>query len=209
MPWAPDYVALEAQREYVRIRSDADDLDDDEIQGKISAASRAVDRECLRQFGKTDATEARYYRPRWSKTRSGWLVAVDDVPSAVGLQVHLDTVGDGSYATQVTGYVLRPANAAAAGRPWEGLLIKLPQPFRVSGVVDEVRVTAPAFGWASLPATVVEATKLQASRFLARRDAPFGVAGNPEQGSELRLLAKVDADVSVMLRSYRRRVRLR
>lgn len=209
MPWAPDYVTLEELREYVRIHGEADDVDDEEILDAAAGASRAIDQECLRQFGKTDASEARYYRARYSKTRTGWLVATDDIPSAVGLQVHLDTAGDASYATEVTGYVLRPTNAPSRGKPWEGLLIGLPRPYQVTGAVNEVRVTAPVFGWASQPRTITLAAKMQGSRFLARRDAPFGVAGNPEQGSELRLLARVDPDVAVMLNGYRRRVRMR
>jgi hypothetical protein len=46
---------------------------------------------------------------------------------------------------------------------------------------------------------VEQATLLQASRFHARRFSPYGVAGSPELGSELRLLAKLDADVELAL----------
>jgi len=48
------------------------------------------------------------------------------------------------------------------------------------------------------------ATVLQANRLLKRRHAPFGVAGSPELGSELRLLARVDPDVAVSLRGLGR-----
>ena len=51
-----------------------------------------------------------------------------------------------------------------------------------------------------------EATLLQASRLAARRDSPFGVAGSPDAGSEMRLLARVDPDVAVALEPYRRRI---
>jgi hypothetical protein len=43
---------------------------------------------------------------------------------------------------------------------------------------------------------------LQASRFYARRDSPYGVAGSPDLGSEVRLLSKVDPDVAVSLADY-------
>jgi hypothetical protein len=48
------------------------------------------------------------------------------------------------------------------------------------------------------------ATLLQGGRLYTRRSALFGIAGSPESGSEMRLLSKVDPDVAVMLRGYRR-----
>lgn len=211
MPWAPDYVDLAEFREYVRIHVDADDTDDSELLDAMAGAFRAVDDECQRQFGKTDAPEVRYYVPRWSKTRRGWLVACDDVPTTVGLTVHLDSAQDGTFATAVTGYLMRPANAPLRGKPYEGLLFVAPAGVVVRGSADEVRLSAGTggFGWSAVPRTVKLASKMQGSRLLSRRDAPFGVAGNPEQGSELRLLAKVDPDVAVVLKGYRRRVKLR
>lgn len=209
MPWAPDYITDAEMRDYVRIEGDADDFDDAQIRDAVAGASRAVDAECQRQFGRTDAPEARYYVPRWSKTRRGWLVAADDMTGSAAVTVALDSAMDGTFATALATVLLRPANAPARGRPWEGLLFTAPAGVTVRGLADEVRVTT-VFGWpVAAPQTVVLATKMQGSRFLARRDAPFGVAGNPEQGSELRLLAKVDPDVAVMLKGYRRRVRLR
>ena len=35
-----------------------------------------------------------------------------------------------------------------------------------------------------------------------RKGSPYGIAGSPDLGSELRLLAKLDADVAVLLRSF-------
>jgi hypothetical protein len=211
VPWAPDYVDLAEFREYVRIHVDADDTDDSELEDAMEGAFRAVDGECQRQFGKTDNAEARYYVPRWSKTRRLWLVATDDIPTSVGLTVHLDTAQDGTFVTAVTSYLLRPSNSDKRGKPWEGLAFAAPAGAIVRGSTDEVRLSAAAggFGWTAVPRTVTLASKMQGSRFLSRRDAPFGVAGNLEQGSELRLLAKVDPDVAVMLKDYRRRVKLR
>jgi hypothetical protein len=53
-----------------------------------------------------------------------------------------------------------------------------------------------------VPSAVKQACLIQASRFFTRRYAPFGVAGSPESGSEMRLLAKVDPDVAVILGPY-------
>jgi hypothetical protein len=200
--WAPDYVTADELADYLRIK---DDLDDVELAEACSGASRAVDEHCHRQFGKVDAPEVRYYTARWSKTRQGWLVPVDDFQTAAGLSVTLDLLGDGSYSSTVdlTYYVKLPINAARKGRPWEALLIKYVSPIKPNQASAEVGVLA-TWGWTDVPTAVKLATKFQASRFDFRRSAPAGVAGSPEQGSELRLLAKLDPDVAVDLRSYRR-----
>jgi hypothetical protein len=58
------------------------------------------------------------------------------------------------------------------------------------------------WGWTAFPVPVVNAAKLQTARFVARRDSPYGIAGSPDQGSEMRLLARVDPDVAVILRPF-------
>lgn len=60
----------------------------------------------------------------------------------------------------------------------------------------------PRPGEAAVPEAVVNACLLQASRYWSRRSAPFGVAGSPELGNELRLLNKLDPDVEVLLGPY-------
>lgn len=50
-----------------------------------------------------------------------------------------------------------------------------------------------------VPGPVELACLIQASRWFKRKDAPFGIAGSPELGSELRLLSKLDPDVEVLL----------
>jgi len=63
-------------------------------------------------------------------------------------------------------------------------------------------ITANPWGWSAVPVPVKEATYLQASRFHSRRDSPYGIAGSPDQGSELRLLSRVDPDVAVSLSDF-------
>jgi hypothetical protein len=48
------------------------------------------------------------------------------------------------------------------------------------------------------------ATLLQASRLFTRRQSPFGIAGAPDLGV-VRLSARLDADVEVLLKSFRKR----
>lgn len=203
MPWAPDYITPQQLADYLRVD---DQVDDDELTDAVAGASRAVDRATFRQFGTTDGPEARVFKATWSYSRGAWVVECDDfhvIPTAIVV----DTARDGSYSGVVdpaTYAVPLPANAAQTGRPWERLVLRSGSGVTLYGTDGEVRVTT-TWGWSEVPSTVMTATKLQASRLHARRSAPFGIAGSPDSGSELRLLARVDPDVAVMLGDYRRR----
>ena len=188
MAWAPDYVTSADLKSDLRI---SDTVDDTQIARAISAASRAVDRTCNRQFGLVAAPEARKYTARWDKGRCKWVVDIDDLMTVTGLSISGDAA--------ITDYSLRPANVDLTGKPWTSVVLNSGG----NGREDGITITA-KYGWTTVPVPVQEATLLQASRFFKRRDAPFGVAGSPDQGSELRLLAKVDPDVAVMLGPYTR-----
>lgn len=54
-----------------------------------------------------------------------------------------------------------------------------------------------------IPDAVKLACTIQAARFFKRRDAAFGVAGSPELGNELRLLAKLDPDVALLVSAHK------
>lgn len=199
MAWAPDYVTAAELKAYERI---PDTDDDAQVALAISAASRAVDRYCNRQFGLVASVEDRFYTPRWDKRRCRWVVDIDDLQTVVGLLVFADLDGSGDYATNLTDYgALKPVNAAAKSRPWTQLVVLPSSPVKPCAEEDSAQVTA-KYGWTTVPTPVKQATLLQASRFLKRKDAPFGVAGSPDSGSEVRLLAKVDPDVAVVLGPY-------
>lgn len=197
MAWEPDYATTQQLADYLRI----DDGDDDvQLALAVTAASRAVDRATSRQFGLVATPEERYYTPQWDSYYGFWRCEVDDVMIVTGFEVDSDNAGGYDYTTTLTTYDLVPRNAATRNRPYTELR------FRSSGTspvatVDSLRVTA-RWGWSAVPDTVEQATLLQASRIFNRRNAPFGVAGSPDVGSELRLLAKVDPDVQVMLQAY-------
>lgn len=55
----------------------------------------------------------------------------------------------------------------------------------------------------AVPVSIHFATLVQAARLVKRRDAPFGVVGSPEMGNELRLLARLDPDVEVLVANHR------
>jgi hypothetical protein len=191
--WAPDYVTSTELADYLRI----DDLDDDvALALAATTASRAVDDHCTRQFGALEDAEARTYYARPDYKGGYWIVDTDDYQTATGLVVSVD-------GTVVTTFLKEPVNAPQKGRPWTRVAFTVDSEAQPTTHPHEVVVTA-LWGWTAVPEAVQQATLLQASRLFWRRNAPAGVAGSPEMGSEIRLLAKLDPDVAVSLRGYRR-----
>ncbi len=199
MTWAPDYVTAAQLKSYMRI---GDAVDDTELGFAITAASRAIDVDCNRQFGVVAAAEERWYTGRWDRRRCRWIVDFDDLMSVTNFDPQVQDV-DGVDLGAIDDYVLEPRNAAAKSKPWTAMMVRPGSTFSPTGRHDEVSVTA-VWGWTAVPTAVMEAALLQASRFAIRRDSPYGIAGSPDQGSELRLLSRVDPDVSVALGDYRR-----
>lgn len=190
MSWAPDYTNVSDAKAFLRI---GDTVDDVELAMFITTASRAIDDHTNRQFGLVSAPEERLYTARPDYERGLWVVDIDDLMTIVGMSVEVS-------GTASTGYILEPVNALATARPWTR--IAFGEDSAVTPVGDEYEVAITArWGWTTVPVAVEQATLLQASRFNARRDSPYGIAGSPDQGSELRLLARLDPDVAVSLRS--------
>lgn len=188
MAWRPDYITLDELKNLV----DVEDTVDDVFLALIpSAASDAVNRCCGRQFGIVDAPEARTYEVTYSSGTRKWRARIDDLRTTAGL-VLPDGVG--------TGYRLGPRNAVQEGKAWTWIELDADPTGDVRG---EFTMTA-LWGWEAVPSAVKMATMLQANRWSSRKDSPFGIAGSPDQGSELRLLKQVDPDVAVSLRDFRR-----
>lgn len=200
MTWKPDYATTEELAAFVRIE---DSLDDAQLGLAIAAASRAIDRACNRQFGVLAAAAARYYTARRDRKRCRWFLEIDDLMTTTDLAVAFDEDDDESYGGVITDYRLCPANAAADAQPWTELVVQDISDVQPTALEDGVRVTA-RWGWSAVPDPIKEACLLQASRVIARRDAPFGVAGSPDAGSEIRLLARLDPDVMVAVRPFYR-----
>lgn len=215
MPWAPSYASTTDLRDFVRIDDDADDT---VIELALSGASRSIDNACdprpdwTRQFGRTDTPESRFFTPSRRgydvPVRDQWVVVTDDIAdaslAAASPFVSVDATGDGGWVA-VTGCLVLPVNASATGEPGTSVLFarsSMPVPPLIA---ECVKVTV-EWGWPVIPDAVHEACLLQSSRLLSRRDAPFGVAGSPEVGSEIRLLARLDPDVEQLIRPYVRKI---
>lgn len=201
MGWQPDYITTVELNAFVRV---GDTVDDAQAAPAIAAACRAIDKHCSqrrsspgRQFGIVDTPEQRFYTPRWSRRRCRWVVEIDDLMTSAGLVV-------ATAAGTITEFDLAPRNAAQEGKPWTLLVIRPTNTVPILGEVDEFEPTG-KWGWTDIPLAVKEAALLQTSRLVSRRDSPFGIAGSPQLGSELRLLDKVDPDVAVSLEDYVRK----
>jgi hypothetical protein len=183
--WDLSYVDTETFLEYVSGEYDVDDPDTAEADGAVAAASRAIDLYTRRQFGVSEAPEVRQYRARRTGLYGGWVLDIDDLHQ------------DATAAVLVDGLV-----PAVAPMFWP---LNRPIKTRMEVTGSGLYAVTAVWGWPDVPATIVQATNLQAARFFKRRDAPFGVAGSPDSGSEVRLLERVDPDVAVMCKAYRRR----
>jgi hypothetical protein len=192
--WAPDYTTAERLKNYLSIQNNADDVF---IGLWITTVSRNVDDFCGRQFGQTAAAEDRFYTPVYDRDQRCWFANIDDVQDVTGLTVE-DEDGNAvpAHTTTVDGYTLLPRNAAAKGRPYEQL--------KLDSATGEIVVNV-KFGWTAQPSAVETGMFLQAARLNARRRSPFGVAGSPTEGSEVRLLAQLDPDFRTSLKPLQRR----
>lgn len=195
MAWEPDYLSLVDAKTYLRISHNNDDAD---ISSAIAAASRGIDKHCHRQFGNLADPYLLRYRAWYNRQDCLWTVGIRDVYSTAGLVITVD-------GTAVTEYDLLPDDAALRSRPWERITFRREAERQPTGIPLEVGVLGKP-GWAAQPLAVGHACRLQVSRLHHRRDSPFGVAGSPQAGSgELRLLERLDPDVSVGLKSFVRR----
>lgn len=190
MAWRPNYVTDAAAAEIILQAVGAEE-DDQWIGLVVTAASRAADRHCGRQFGLIDTPAPMVCDLTYRSERDRWVAQIPDLMTTVGLTI--DVAG----GAVTTGYRLGPADAALDGKPWTRL--ELPYGDRYTWTTTPEATITGRWGWSTQPGPVAPAVMLQLQRFYMRRGSPFGVAGSPDLGSELRLLSKVDPDVAVML----------
>lgn len=189
------YVTLSDLKVFVGI---GDTGDDATLQRALDASEEQVNTYTGRRFTADGAGVVRYYEALDRGT-----VAIDPLSSLTDLAVAVDQDGDGTFEDTLTidvDYRLAPYNAAALSAPWTSLVALTGTTFPPGA--RRIKVTG-RWGWPAVPASIKQATLIQAARLWKRKDAPFGVAGSVEFGSELRLLAALDPDVQALLRPYR------
>jgi hypothetical protein len=176
-----------------------DSVDDTALEAAITAASRMIDDYTERFFyvnGSVGSPVTRYYT-----ALDPYTINVDDITTVS--EIATDDNFDFTYGTvfTTTDFMVEPINNPIKGFPYNRLLAigsyifpyQLPQAVRVKGV----------WGFTAVPAEVNMATLIQSSRLFGRRQSPFGIAGSPEMGT-VRLYSRLDADVEVLLRPFRK-----
>lgn len=201
----PDYVTDSQLKAQLRITDTADDA---AVAFAVTAASRAIDKACNRQFGNpgdTPLTRETDWKGEYIKGRRA--VRVFDIHATDGLTVTLDQGQDGTYEVALTEGVdfdMWPINAEFDQKPYTHLVFRPTAVAQPAGFFGELRIVTARWGWAAVPSVVVQACLIQGARFFIRRDSQYGVAGSPEAGNELRLLDRLDPDVAVALTAVRR-----
>lgn len=194
-----DYCSLSDLKAALRL---TDTVDDALLGDAITSASRWVDGYCERDFAVAAGTAVRDYVP----TARYEPLLIEDATAIV--EVRIDDDLDYGFATVLVAdvdYQAEPKNAEAGGLAWPYTRL-LPfedgyWPIQTPGRAT-VRVKA-TYGWPAVPSAVKHATLLQASRLFARLDSPLGVAGFGDLGA-MRVSARVDPDVEMLLQPYRR-----
>ena len=180
-----------------------DSVDDTLLEGMVEAASRSIDRMANRRFYLDTNASARLYR-----ANDALQLFVDDIGSATGLAVAVDSDGNGSYDTALTlntDYILDPITAPSLNRPWNVVTIvsasaAFPAPLNYR---PGVQVTA-KWGWPSIPDDINQACMILTADLYKRKDAPGGIIGLGDLGA-IRM-SPVGRDVTQIVRAYRREV---
>lgn len=185
----------------------SDSIDDTPLEAAITAASRLIDGYTERFFyqdGTTQVPVVRYYSPS-----NPYQVNLDDFVSLT--EVATDNNNDNTFETvwASSAYLIEPRNNPRKGWPYNRILARNSffYPFSTYNIYpysypQSVRVTG-VWGWSAVPSEVNFATIIQASRLFNRRHSPFGIAGSPEMGT-VRLYSRLDADVEVLLKPFRK-----
>ena len=176
-----------------------DSVDDTALESAITAASRMVDDYTERFFyvnGSVGSPVTRYYT-----AVDPYTINIDDITTVS--EVATDDNFDRTFGTvwATSDYMVEPINNPIKSWPYNRVLAigsyifpyQLPQSVSIKGV----------WGYSTGTAEVNMATLIQSSRIFGRRQSPFGIAGSPEMGT-VRLYSRLDADVEVLLRPFRK-----
>lgn len=170
--------------------------EDDEIDQVINSVSRAIDDACGRFFYSTAGTVL--------YTAEDFLhLSIDDFATIT--EIKIDEMNTGTPSVTLTASTDYRGEAVTSIPGFPNTAVRITsfgtKTFPV-GVTEGVSVRGTR-GFAAVPQPVIAATLLQCVRTHARRNSPYGVAGSPD-GGIIRLLSRLDPDVELMLRPYRR-----
>ena len=203
-----DYITVDDLAAQLDITDDADRV---LLQSAVTAASVAVSSWCARTFSLASSATARTYA-----VDNAWTCPVDDFSTLTGLVVKTDSGDNGTFDqtwTVNTEYIAEPFNGTVDGiTGWPYTQIDavgsryFPRSMIGSGRRPRVQVTA-KWGWAAVPESVKQATKLKAARLFQRKDAVGAQGGFAGGGSGfsvplIRVDVREDPDVVELLRPF-------
>lgn len=189
----------QAEGTAVTIQKWGQDFADSIMEGIITATSRWIDEYTGRRFYLV--TETRYFDAD-SSTQAG----IDDLVTLTTLKTDYD--GDGTYENTwaADDYYLWPYNAAKDGHPYTEVHMANNGDYYFPDNIRKGIEIAGSWGYStSAPAAIKEACLLQSARWYMRKDAPFGVTGPNNMGTQV-VIDKFDSDVKWLLRPFRRLV---
>jgi hypothetical protein len=178
------YITVDELRAYTK---DPGQLDQSIYEDAIAAAEVEVNAVCGRYFSQDAAVSVQYFWPD-----SNGCCPVDDISTATGLIVAVDTAGTGTWSdtwTITTDYFLEPINqnqGGIVGWPYTEIRATLASKYFPQRYFPYVRPTVKVtarWGWAAVPAPVKQATKIIATKLYKMSEAPFGVAGFDQWGT--------------------------
>jgi hypothetical protein len=177
--------------------------DDAYYESVIEAASRTIEKHCKRRF--YGVSEIRYY-----STEDPYVCYIDDLRTLS--QIALDVNRDNTYSVILAAadYYLWPYNAPANDAPYMAIEIADNAAHLFPTSQRGVKVTG-VFGYqagasTACPLPIADATLLLCLRYLERKNAPLGVAGNAQLGEQRVTIPSMSADPDIrdMLEPYTR-----
>jgi hypothetical protein len=192
------YATLNEVKAALRI---SDAIDDTILELSIEAASREIDGYCERRFYQTTGTAV--YIPQDSFT-----CEIDDLVTLTSLKSSPDGTGYTQTWT-ASDYQFEPLNNLSGGIPSPYTRIRAVgdytfpvwEPNNVNAYEATVQVVG-TFGWASVPAAMIQATILLSLRHYRRYESHMGVAGFDDV-SVIRV-GRVDPDVQRLIDPFRK-----
>ena len=190
------YIEADELAAFLRIH---DDQEHPQLEQLIASAAEAIAAHCGQSFNAAaSSATAKVFSaadPRW--------VRVAPISSTTDLVVKTDTGSDGVFDTTwaSTDYQLEPLNQEHAGltdHPYTLIRAARSRCFPVDRRA-RVEVTA-CWGWATIPASVKDATLMHAARLHERRNAPAGIVAG--EGFVGRMSLGIDPDVQSLLAPF-------
>lgn len=188
----PRYVSVSTFKTYARVETAT--ADDSEIEAALNAAESQLDIACQRRFEVAPVTpSARVYVPN-DRT----LLRIHDAVAVTAISNDGDALTAGDYQ-------LEPLNGiswAGDARPYDQIRLLGTNEWDFGDYDGKATISVTArWGWAAIPAPIVEACKILAKDILGNRDVRFGLVAVTDAAG---VSARTNPVVRSTIEQYRR-----